>query len=68
MNWLAWLHRHPDPIEERRGRESAAKADELEVRAHDAITNAHRSTRSVERVIRENHLAPKIYAALRETR
>lgn len=68
MKWLAWLHRHPDPDEARRSRESAAKADALEQQAHAAIVRAHRSTRNVERVIRENHLAPKIYAALRETR
>ena len=68
MKWLAWLHRHPNPVEERRGRESAAKADALAVQAHAAIKNARRSTRDVESVIRANHLAPKIAAALRETR
>ena len=68
MKWLAWLHRHPDPEQAKRSREKAAKADALEAQAHAAIVNANRTTRNVERVIRENHLAPKIAAALRENR
>ena len=65
---VSWMHRHPDPDTEARSVAKAARADVLEEQASAVIAQARRSTRDVERVIRANHLAPKIAAALRENR
>lgn len=68
MKWLPWLRRHPDPEQAARSKRKATEARALEVRAHAAIARAELVQRRRAAVIKENHLGPKLAAALREHR
>lgn len=68
MKWLPWVRRHPDPQEAQDAKRRVAVADALEERANAAVTRAEFVQRRRAAVIKENHLGPKLAAALREHR
>jgi hypothetical protein len=66
---LPWSRRHPSDEEAaRRGRILEARIRHAEDAALVAISEAQRAKARQQRLIRQNHLAPRIAAALRESR
>jgi hypothetical protein len=67
MRW-PWKRRPDDHEAAQRGREIEVKIRAAQDEAVAAIAHAERSKARAESIIRENHLAPRIAAALREHR
>ena len=66
MRWMPWGRRPDDQAAAERGRELEARTLAAQEDALRAIAEADRAKARAHRLIRENRLAPKIAAALRE--
>ena len=67
MRW-PWTRRPDDRAAAQRGRELEVKVLAAQDEATEAIARAQRSKARAARLIRENHLGPRIAAALKEHR
>lgn len=67
MRW-PWKRRPDDHEAAQRGRVLEVRVRAAQDEAVAAIADAERAKRRAQRLIRENHLAPRIAAALREHR